>query len=99
MDTSVTNVRELFALLREDAATAGDWTRPDFHAVALHRVRRGPQGKTAPVRLLMKPVTMLGGLYVRNLCGIELTPRTEVGRRVLIAHQGDCHQRLRDHRR
>jgi serine O-acetyltransferase len=88
MDTSVTNVRELLALLREDAATAGDWTRPGFHAVALHRLRRWAAGKNAPMRVLMKPLMMLGGFYVRSLCGIELAPRTEVGRRVLIAHQG-----------
>ena len=80
----------LRALWREDlAAHGGDWTRPGFRAVAVHRFgvwRMGvkPLAFRAPLSVLYRWAFR----KVRNGYGIELPYSATLGRRVVIEHQG-----------
>lgn len=76
--------------LGEDWVAHGrDWTKPGFRAVAVHRFgvwRMGIRPK-----LLRAPFSLLYGMLyrkVRNTYGIELPYTVELGRRVIIEHQG-----------
>ncbi|MEM9881650.1 MAG: serine O-acetyltransferase [Planctomycetota bacterium] len=79
----------LLAQLREDlTAHRGDWTRPGFRAVAVHRFgvwRMGikPKALRAPFSLLYRMLFR----RVRNRYGIELPYSATLGRRVVIEHQ------------
>jgi serine O-acetyltransferase len=67
----------MLALIREDlAAHGGDWTKPGFRAVAVHRFG-------------VWRMTIYRYLYrrVRNVYGIELPYSASVGRRVIFEHQ------------
>lgn len=82
--------RGLRELWREDlAAHGGDWTRPGFRAVAVHRFgvwRMGVEPK-----LLRAPLSILyrwAFRRVRNHYGIELPYAAALGRRVVFEHQG-----------
>ena len=76
--------------LREDYEAHGrDWTRPGFQAVALHRFgrwRRGvePRALRAPLTVVYRTLHVL----CRNVYGIELPDSAQLGRRVIIEHQG-----------
>lgn len=79
----------LWMQLREDhAAHRGDWTRPGFRAVAVHRFgvwRMGIKSK-----LVRAPFSVLYRFLhrrVRNGYGIELPYSATLGRRVVIEHQ------------
>ena len=79
----------LRALWREDlAAHGGDWTRPGFRAVAVHRFgvwRMGVEPK-----ILRAPLSILyrwAYRKVRNGYGVELPYDAKLGRRVVIEHQ------------
>lgn len=78
----------LLDVLREDLSRhGGQWHRPGFHAVAVHRVTVWQRRLPFPLRL---PVAVACGLLyfvTRNLYGIELPGTTKIGRRLLIGHQ------------
>lgn len=78
-------------LIQEDWIAHGkDWTRPGLRAVVVHRFgvwRMGIQSK-----LLRAPFSILYGMLyrkVRNTYGIELPYTVNLGRRVVIEHQGN----------
>jgi len=79
----------LAAQIREDYRVHGrDWTRPGFHAVAVHRfgvwrMRIRPKWLRAPFSVLYRVLFR----YVRNCYGIELPYSASLGRRVIIEHQ------------
>lgn len=80
----------LWQQIQEDWVAHGrDWTKPGFRAVAIQRFgvwRMGIQSKwlRAPLSVLYR------ALYrrVRNNYGIELPYTVQLGRRVVIEHQG-----------
>lgn len=78
-------------LVQEDWIAHGkDWTKPGLRAVVIHRFgvwRMGVQPK-----LLRAPLSILYGMLyrkVRNTYGIELPYTVNLGRRVVIEHQGN----------
>ncbi len=79
----------LLALLREDLrAHRGDWTRPGFRAVAVHRFGNWRMGVRP--KLLRGPLSLVyRALFrrVRNRYGIELPYSVKLGRRVVFEHQ------------
>lgn len=83
-------LRQLWEQIKEDWEAHGcDWTKPGFRAVAIHRFgvwRMGIQPK-----LLRAPFSILyRALYrkVRNVYGIDLPYTVQLGRRVIVEHQG-----------
>ena len=82
--------RDLVALIREDWHSHGrDWTKPGFRALAVHRF--GVWRARLPGKLLRAPLTILyRSLFrrCRNVYGIELPYSVQVGRGVVIEHQG-----------
>jgi serine O-acetyltransferase len=80
----------LCAQIAEDYAAHGrEWTKPGFRSVAIHRF--GVWRMTVKSRLLRAPLSMLyrwGYRHCRNVYGIELPFTVELGRRVVIEHQG-----------
>ena len=88
IDSSAALELPLLEILREDLERhGGQWHRPGFHAVALHRIATWQRGLPLPLRY---PVMLAyGALYfvTRNLYGIELPRTTRIGRRLLIGHQ------------
>lgn len=80
----------LFEIIKEDwIAHQRDWTRPGFRAVAFHRF--GRWRLTIKHRIFRAPMTLLyRALYrrARSIYGIELPYCIELGRRVIIEHQG-----------
>ena len=86
-----TNVHfRLWEILKEDWIAHGcDWTKPGFRAVAVHRF--GVWRKTIKSKLLQIPFNIIYGILyrkIRNSYGIELFYTTNLGRRVVIQHQG-----------
>ena len=79
----------LWALIREDhRAHERDWTRPGFRALAVHRFGNWRM-KIRP-KLLRAPFSLLYRFlyrYCRNVYGIELPYRAQIGRRVIFEHQ------------
>ncbi len=81
----------LWAQIREDwVAHDRDWTKPGFRAVAVYRFgvwRMGvrPKFLRAPLSILYRMLFR----KVRNTYGIELPYSANIGRRVVIEHQGD----------
>lgn len=79
----------MLRLIREDlAAHGGDWTRPGFKALAVHRF--GVWRMTISPKLLRAPLSVIYRYFyrrVRNIYGIELPYSVRVGRRVVIEHQ------------
>ena len=80
----------LLSQIAEDWRAHGrDWTRPGFRAVAVHRFgvwRMGVQPK-----LLRAPLSLLyrwAFRRCRNRYGIELPYSAQLGRRVVVEHQG-----------
>lgn len=80
----------LFALIREDwRANGRDWTRPGFRTLAAYRL--GVWRMTLRPKLLRAPFSLLYRAcfrHCRNVYGIELPYSVQVGRRVVIEHQG-----------
>lgn len=83
-------LRETIALIREDwHANGWDWSRPGLRTLAVYRLGRWRMGVRS--RLLRAPLSFVyRRLYYRcrNVYGIELPFTAEVGRRVVIEHQG-----------
>lgn len=80
----------LWQLLKEDWIAHGrDWTKPGFRAVAVHRF--GVWRMKIKPLLLRAPLSILYRMLfrkVRNHYGIELPYSVQLGRRVIIEHQG-----------
>ncbi|GAB4458406.1 MAG: serine O-acetyltransferase [Elainellaceae cyanobacterium] len=80
----------LWQQIKEDwIAHERDWTKPGFRAVAVHRFgvwRMGIEPKLlrAPFSILYRAMFR----HVRNVYGIELPYTVQLGRRVIIEHQG-----------
>ncbi len=67
----------------------GDWTRPGFRAIAVHRFGEWRMGIRR--RWMRVPFSLLYRLLyrrVRNNYGIELPYTVKLGQRVIIEHQG-----------
>ncbi|WP_010217954.1 serine O-acetyltransferase [Sphingomonas sp. PAMC 26621] len=80
----------LWTQIREDWVAHGrDWTRPGFRAVAVHRFgvwRMAVRPK--PLRIPFSLMYRLLFRRCRNHYGIELPYSVQLGRRVVIEHQG-----------
>lgn len=80
----------LWQQIKEDWQAHGcDWTKPGFRAVAVQRF--GVWRMTVQPKLLRAPLSMLyRSMYrkVRNVYGIDLPYTVQLGRRVIIEHQG-----------
>lgn len=80
----------LWEQIKEDWIAHGrDWTKPGFRAVAVCRF--GAWRMKIQPKLLRAPLSILyRALYrhVRNVYGIELPYSVNLGRRVIIEHQG-----------
>lgn len=80
----------LCAQIAEDYDAHGrEWTKPGFRSVAIHRF--GVWRMTVKNKILRAPLSMLyrwGYRHCRNVYGIELPYTVELGRRVVIEHQG-----------
>ena len=76
-------------LWREDlSAHQGDWTRPGFRSVAVHRFGQWRMGIRP--KLLRAPFSLIYRVLFRrcrNIYGIELPYSVHLGRRVIIEHQ------------
>jgi len=81
---------KLLDLVRDDLSHhEGDWTRPGFRALAIHRY--GNWCQSIEKRLLRGPFMVLyriGFRRCRNVYGIELPYSASVGRGVIFEHQG-----------
>ena len=80
----------LCAQIAEDYDAHGrEWTKPGFRSVAVHRF--GVWRMTITSKILRAPFSILyrwGYRHCRNVYGIELPFTVELGRRVVIEHQG-----------
>lgn len=80
----------LWQQIKEDWEAHGrDWTKPGFRAVAVQRF--GVWRMTIESKLIRAPFSILyRALYrrIRNVYGIDLPYTVELGRRVIIEHQG-----------
>jgi serine O-acetyltransferase len=76
--------------VREDWIAHGcDWTKPGFRAIVVHRF--GVWRMKLQPKLLRAPLSILYRMLfrkIRNGYGIELPYTVELGRRVVIEHQG-----------
>ena len=84
------NTLGLWQQIKEDWIAHGcDWTKPGFRAVAIHRF--GVWRMKIKPKILRAPFSIIyRALYrkIRNNYGIELPYTVELGRRVIIEHQG-----------
>ena len=91
-DTSKTKLSSLnlWQQIQEDWIAHGrDWTKPGFRAVVVHRF--GVWRMSLQPKIVRAPFTILYGMLyrkVRNTYGIELPYTVQLGRRVIIEHQG-----------
>ena len=80
----------LWQQVREDWIAHGrDWTKPGFRAVAAHRfgvwrMRVRPRWLRVPLSILYRMLYR----HARNVYGIDLPYTVQLGRRVVIEHQG-----------
>lgn len=81
---------ELWQQIKEDWIAHGrDWTKPGFRAVAIHRF--GVWRMSLQPKFIRAPFSILYRMLyrkVRNQYGIELPYTVQLGRRVIIEHQG-----------
>ena len=81
---------QLVAIVREDYHAHGrDWTKPGFRSVMVHRFgvwRMGIRSKL--VRAPFSVIYRWGFRRCRNVYGIEIPYTVELGRRVVVEHQG-----------
>jgi len=80
----------LWEQIQEDWIAHGrDWTKPGFRAVVVHRF--GVWRMSLEPKIVRVPFSILYGMLyrkVRNNYGIELPYTVQLGRRVIIEHQG-----------
>lgn len=90
MSTQNTPETRLLRLVAEDWRAHGrDWTKPGFRAVAICRF--GQWRMSIRPKLFRAPFSILyriGYRRARNVYGIELPYTVQLGRRVVIEHQG-----------
>ncbi|RUT08264.1 hypothetical protein DSM106972_014320 [Dulcicalothrix desertica PCC 7102] len=90
MDNTVDTELSFWEQIEEDFRSHGcDWTLPGFRAVAVHRF--GVWRMTVQPKLLRAPLSLLYRMLfrkIRNGYGIELPYTVNLGRRVVIEHQG-----------
>jgi serine O-acetyltransferase len=81
---------DLLEQVREDRRIygPGGWSKPGFHAVAVHRLGVWIRGLPAWQRRALRPLYSAAHIFVRNVYSIELTSETKVGKRLYIGHQG-----------
>lgn len=88
--SEITSFAELRRRIAEDYAAHGrDWTRPGFRAVATHRF--GVWRMSVRSKLLRAPLSVLYRIafrHCRNVYGIELPYSVQLGRKVIVEHQG-----------
>ena len=78
----------LQTIVREDRGRNPGFWSPGFQALATYRL--GVWSKSIRSRALRFPVRLLHNflnVIVRNVYGIQLSPKTGIGRRLRIAHQ------------
>jgi serine O-acetyltransferase len=76
-------------IIEDWRANGRDWTRPGFRTLAVHRF--GVWRMTVRPRLLRAPFSVIYRImfrHCRNVYGIELPFSAQVGRGVVIEHQG-----------
>lgn len=79
----------LFAQIREDwIANGRDWTKPGFRTLAVHRFGVWRMGVRQPLRAPLSILYRFLFRHCRNHYGIELPYSVQVGRQVVIEHQG-----------
>lgn len=80
----------MLTIIAEDYRAHGsDWTKPGFRAVAVHRF--GVWRMSIRPKVLRAPISLIYRFAYRrcrNVYGIELPYTVELGRRVIIEHQG-----------
>lgn len=81
---------DLLSVIKEDLAIhKGDWHRPGFRAVAVHRLCAWRRSLPPSLRRRgLSPLCSWLTRFVRNRYGIELPPTATIGRRLRIAHSG-----------
>ena len=89
MENGVDNIG-LWKLIAEDYDANGrDWTRPGFRALAVYRFGVWRMGiRVGLIRKLASFIYGIGFRRCRNVYGIELPYSAQVGRHVVIEHQG-----------
>lgn len=82
-------LRGLAAVVGEDLrAHEGDWTRPGFQALAVHRFGRFALALPfGPSRVAARGLHRALFRFCRNIYGIELPAEAAIGRRVVFEHQ------------
>jgi serine O-acetyltransferase len=84
------SLRELWQQIKEDwDANGRDWTKPGFRTLAIYRF--GVWRMQLEPKLLRAPFSVLYRMLyrkARNTYGIDLPYTTQVGRRLVIEHQG-----------
>jgi serine O-acetyltransferase len=78
----------LFQIKEDLAAHRGEWSRPGFQALAVHRF--GNWQRTIKTKAIRAPLNLLAKtahVFCRNVYGIELPFEAKVGRRVVFEHQ------------
>ena len=80
----------LWQIIAEDYDANGrDWTRPGFRTLAVYRFGVWRMGIRSPViRKFASFIYRVGFRRCRNVYGIELPYSAQLGRRVVIEHQG-----------
>lgn len=80
----------LWKLIAEDYDANGrDWTRPGFRALAVYRFGVWRMSiRVRAIRKLASFIYNIGFRRCRNIYGIELPYSAQVGRHVVIEHQG-----------
>jgi serine O-acetyltransferase len=82
-------LRELVDYVTEDLrAHEGDFTRPGFRALLVHRFGNYRMHQRRPYRIGLTMMYRVLAQYVRNHYGVEVPFSAKVGRRVVIEHQG-----------
>jgi serine O-acetyltransferase len=80
----------LWSVIKDDWRNHGrDWTKPGFRTLAVHRF--GVWRMTVRPKLLRAPLSVayrMAFRHCRNVYGIELPWSAQVGRGVVIEHQG-----------
>ena len=80
----------LWQIIAEDYEANGrDWTRPGFRTLAVYRFGVWRMGIRSPIiRKFASFIYRIGFRRCRNVYGIELPYSAQIGRRVVIEHQG-----------
>ena len=80
----------LWQIIAEDYDANGrDWTKPGFRTIAIYRFGVWRMGIRNPIiRKFASLIYRIGFHRCRNVYGIELPYSAQIGRRVVIEHQG-----------